>query len=52
MKERNFEALEKHLLEMQDHEVEIIFIQGKPFIIQPATPDDIERINIGYFCMD
>lgn len=43
---------EEHLLQMKEYEQEVIWIKGRPFIVQPATNDDIERINKGYFCMD
>lgn len=43
---------EEHLLQMKEHEQDVIWIKGRPFIVQPATIDDIERINKGYFCMD
>ncbi|WP_171653829.1 hypothetical protein [Paenibacillus foliorum] len=43
---------EQHLLQLKDHEQEVFWIDGKAFIIMPATLEDIERINKGYFCMD
>lgn len=40
------------LAELQDGEETVIWIRGKALIVTPATPDDIERIGKGYFCMD
>lgn len=45
-------GLEQHLLELKEHEQEVIWISGRAFIIQPATEEDIERIEKGYFCID
>jgi hypothetical protein len=51
MNDRNI-PFEEHLLQMKEHEQEVIVIKGRAFLIQPATGDDIKRIGKGYFCMD
>ncbi|WJH32945.1 hypothetical protein MJA45_10130 [Paenibacillus aurantius] len=30
---------------------EIVWIQGKAFVVKPATADDMERIGKGFFAM-
>lgn len=44
--------IELHLLALADHEQVVVWIGDRPFVIQPATETDVERINKGYFCMD
>ncbi|WP_193394394.1 hypothetical protein [Paenibacillus sp. A3] len=44
--------IEHHLLALADHEQLVVWIGDRPFLIQPATDSDVERINKGYFCMD
>ena len=46
------QGIEQYLLQMKEHEQVVVWIGGRPFIIQPATEADIERIEQGYFCMD
>lgn len=48
----NMIPYEENILQLKDHEQMVIWIEGRAFIVQPATADDIERINKGYFCMD
>lgn len=40
------------LLKLAVHEQVVVWIGDRPFVIQPATEADVERINKGYFCMD
>lgn len=50
--EESITKYDEFLLQMQSHEEEIIFIKGHPFIIRPATENDVIRLGKGYFCMD
>ncbi|MEW9702851.1 hypothetical protein [Paenibacillus sp. SI8] len=43
---------EEFILNIKEGDEEVIYLQGKPFVITPATEDDVERIGKGYFCMD
>ncbi|AFC32161.1 hypothetical protein PM3016_5461 [Paenibacillus mucilaginosus 3016] len=43
---------EERILELKEHEQEIIVIKGRAFIITPATLDDVERITSGMICID
>jgi hypothetical protein len=48
----NDQFITNRLLELKPHEQDVIFINGRPFVIAPATEDDIERISKGVICMD
>jgi len=39
--------LKEHLLQLQGEE--IIWVGGKAFMISPASLEDVERIDRGYF---
>jgi hypothetical protein len=41
----NWVALKKYLDNLKQEDV--LFINGVPFVIRPASPDDIERIGTG-----
>lgn len=43
---------EDHISSLKEGDEEIIHIKGRPFVITPATEDDIERIKKGFFVMD
>lgn len=43
---------EDRILQLEEHEEDVIFIKGRPYLIKPATEDDIERVNKGFFVMD
>ncbi len=43
---------EEQLMQMKLHEEDVIWINGKAFLVRPATDNDVERIGKGYFCMD
>jgi hypothetical protein len=45
-------VFEEHIMAMQPHEEEVIWIRGKAFLVRPASDNDIERVTKGYFCMD
>jgi hypothetical protein len=51
MEEKKF-PYEDHLLTLAEGQKDIIIIKGRPFLIQPASEEDIETVCRGFFCMD
>lgn len=43
---------QEHILNMQEHDEVVIWIKDKAFIVRPATDNEIERVNKGFFCTD
>lgn len=43
---------EKHIMSLKEGDEEIIILNGRAFLITPATEDDIERVSKGFFVMD
>ena len=40
------------LMNMEDGQEEVIIIEGKAFIVSPATESDVERVAKGFFILD
>jgi len=38
-----------NLLKLKDDEEDIVIIQGRAFVVKPATEADVERVGKGYF---
>lgn len=51
MNEQKF-PFEEDILQLAPGQEFVVFIKGQPFIITPATDDEVERIGQGYYCMD
>jgi hypothetical protein len=45
-------AMAKRLSSLRIHEEAIMHINGRAYLITPATEDDLERVNRGFFVMD
>ncbi|WP_426447613.1 hypothetical protein ACP26L_25725 [Paenibacillus sp. S-38] len=43
----NDKRIEQRMLSIQEKEEDIIWIKGQPFLVQRATPDDVDRVNKG-----
>jgi hypothetical protein len=48
----DFSQYEQRLLQMKEHEEEVIIVKGNMFLVRPATAKDIERVAKGFKCMD
>ncbi|MCZ8520152.1 MULTISPECIES: hypothetical protein [Paenibacillus] len=44
--------VEEEILSLKDHEQIVIHIGDRKFVVQPATEDDLDKINKGIICMD
>lgn len=43
---------EDRIMALKEGEEDVIHINGKSFVIVPATENDVERIEKGFFVMD
>lgn len=43
---------EDRIMALKEGEEDVIFLNGKSFVIVPATESDVERIGKGFFVMD
>ncbi|UKS27187.1 hypothetical protein LOZ80_38005 [Paenibacillus sp. HWE-109] len=43
---------EDRIMDLKEGEEDVIHINGKSFVIVPATENDVERIGKGYYCLD
>lgn len=48
----HWEGIKKRMAEMKIGDEDVFFIDGRSYVIAPATVDDVERIGKGYFCID
>jgi hypothetical protein len=40
------------MLMLEDGEEDIVIIQGRAFVVKPATEADVERIGKGFFWLE
>lgn len=43
----NDKLIEQRMLSIRENEEDIIWVKGQPFLVQRATPADVERVNRG-----